>query len=101
MESWAIRGRIEELTKQEIDIMEFMNVINMAFDFYWQIDYSIYGYKNTQILEPQKIVEEHRKRPKVRYYPFTQNQLLKASAENYVDKTHNPNEFIYSLGFCG
>lgn len=97
MESWAIKKRIEELTKQEIDIMEFMNVINMACDFYGQIDYSIYGYKNELILEPQKIVEEHRKRPKVEYYPFTQKQLLKASVENYVDKTPEFNRFASFL----
>lgn len=97
MEVWAINGRIEELTKQEIDIIEFMNVINMACDFYGQIDYSIYGYKNALILEPQKIVEEHRKRLKVDYYPFNQKQLLKASAENYVDKTPEFNRFASFL----
>lgn len=97
MEAWAIKERIEELTKQEIDIMELMNVINKASDFYGQIDYSIYGYKNIYILEPQKIVEEHRKRPKVDYYPFTQKQLLKASDENYLDKTPEFNRFASFL----
>lgn len=97
METGVIKKRIEELTNQKIDILEFMNVINMACDFYGQARYSIYGYHNSLILNPKEIVGEHRNRPDIDYYPFTLKQLLKASDEFYVDKTPELNRFTSFL----
>ena len=68
-----------------------MNVMSFACDFYGQARYTSYGYQDDRVFDAKKIVEEHRMRPGVDYYPFTKNQLLIAGDQDYVDKTPEMN----------
>ncbi|MDD4802728.1 MAG: SEC-C metal-binding domain-containing protein [Syntrophomonas sp.] len=97
MDVWLAKEKIKELTGQEADIMEFMNVMSFACDFYGQVRNTPYGYQDDRVFDAKKIVDEHRKRPGVDYYPFTKKQLLKAGGPNYVDKTPEMNSFINFL----
>ncbi|SNS88312.1 SEC-C motif-containing protein [Anaerovirgula multivorans] len=97
MDAWLVKEKISELTGQEVDILEFMNVMSFACDFYGQARYTSYGYQDDRVLDAKKIVEEHRMRPGVDYYPFTKKQLLKAGDPDYVDKTPEMNSFISFL----
>jgi len=39
MDTWPVKEKIKELTGQEVDILEFMNVMSFACDFYGQACY--------------------------------------------------------------
>ena len=97
MSAWNVKKKISELTGQDVDIMEFMNVMSFACCFYGQIRYTSYGYQDARVFDAKKIVEEHRMRPDVEYYPFTKKLLLKAGSPNYIDKTPEMNRFISFL----
>lgn len=97
MDPWTVKEKISGLTGQEVDILEFMNVMSFACDFYGQARYTSYGYQDERVFDAKKIVEEHKMRPDVEYYPFTKKQLLKAGDPGYVDKTPEMNSFISFL----
>ena len=97
MDAWSIQKKISELTGQEVDILEFMTVMSFACDFYGQARYTSYGYQDDRVFDAQKVVKEHRMRPRVDYYHFTKEQLLKAGDPDYVDKTPEMNSFVSFL----
>ncbi|MDD2497710.1 MAG: SEC-C metal-binding domain-containing protein [Desulfitobacteriaceae bacterium] len=97
MSAWNVKKKISELTGQDVDILEFMNVMSFACCFYEQVRYTSYGYQDARVFDVKKIIEEHRMRPDVEYYPFTKKLLLKASSPNYIDKTPEMNRFISFL----
>ena len=97
MDAWSIKKKISDLTGQEVDILEFMTVMSFACDFYGQARYTSYGYQDDRVFDAQKIVKEHRMRPRVDYYPLSKMQLLKAGDPDYVDKTPEMNSFISFL----
>ena len=97
MDAWAIKEKISRLTGQKVDILEFMNVMAFASDFYGQVRYTSYGYQDDRVFDAKRIIEEHRMRPDVEFYPFTKRQLLKAGDPGYVDKTPEMNIFISFL----
>jgi Uncharacterized protein conserved in bacteria len=92
-----VKERIEEFTGQKIDFLEFMKVMSFACDFYGQVRCTSYGYQDDRVFDAKKIVEEHRMRYDIDYYPFTKMQLLKAGDPDYVDKTPEMNSFISFL----
>jgi hypothetical protein len=97
MDAWLVKGKVKQLTGQEVDILEFMDVMSFACDFYGQAQFTPYGYQDDRVLNAKKIVEEHRMRPGIDYYPFTKKQLIKAGDPGYVDKTPEMNSFISFL----
>jgi hypothetical protein len=97
MDAWLVKDKVKQLTGQEVDILEFMNVMSFACAFYGQVQFTPYGYQDDRVLDAKKIVEEHRMRPGVDYYPFTKKQLIKAGDPGYVDKTPEMNSFISFL----
>ena len=46
MDAWHVKEKISELTGQEVDILEFMNVMSFACEFYGQARYTSYGYQD-------------------------------------------------------
>lgn len=97
MDAWSIKEKIKELTGQEVDIVEFMDVMSFACDFYGQVRCTPYGYQDGRVFDAKKIIEEHRMRFSVDYYPFTKKQLLKAGDPDYFDKTCEMNSLISFL----
>lgn len=97
MDAWRIKKKISELTGQEVDILEFMDVMSFACDFYGQVRCTFHGYRDDRVFDAKRIVEEHKMRPDVDYYPFTKKQLLNAGDPDYVDKTPEMNSFISFL----
>ncbi len=97
MDVWRIKEKIKEHTYQEVDILEYRNVMSFACNFYGQARYTPYGYQDDRVFDAKKIVDEHIMRPGVDYYPFTKKQLLKAGVPNYVDITPEMNSFIRFL----
>lgn len=96
-DAWLIKEKIKQLTGQEVDIIEYMNVLSAASDYYGQIRYSSYGYRDHRVLDAKKIINEHKMRASIDYYPFTKQQLLKAGEPEYIDRTPAMNNFISFL----
>ncbi|KPU45176.1 hypothetical protein OXPF_13030 [Oxobacter pfennigii] len=97
MDAWRVKEKVKKLIGQEVDIKEFMNVMSFACDFYGQANRTPYGYADDRVFDAKKIVEEHKMRPGVDYYPFTKKQLLKAGNPDYIDKTPEMDSFINFL----
>ena len=74
-----------------------MNILSAASDYYGQVLYSSYGYQDDRVFDAKKIVEEHKIRLSIDYYPFTKQQLLKAGEPEYIDRTPAMNNFIRFL----
>ena len=85
--------KMEELTGRKIaDSSEFMNILYSAGEFYGQFKLTLHGFKNSKILDEEKIINYHRQ-AKVEFYPFTKEQLLRAGAPGFLDKTPVLNKF--------
>lgn len=94
MDTWPIIKNIERLTGQEIDALEFMDVINASTDYYDRIGYSTYGYYNQGIDGIKKITDEHDSRADVPFYPFTKEQLWEAGGQDYEEEIPAMNNFV-------
>lgn len=92
--AFFIRDKVEELTEQEIDMLEFMNVISSASEFYEQVFHFEYGYRDHRVFDAIKIHNEHNRRANLHYYPFTKEQLLKAGELDYIDRTPAIDAFL-------
>lgn len=93
MSPWPLKLKMEKLTGQQIDFLEFMNVMSFACDFYGQARFTPDGYQDDRVFDAREIIEEQGRRPGVDYYPFTKKQLLEAGYPGYVDKTPEMKSF--------
>ena len=96
-EVWPIKEKISSITSQEIDFLEYMNVMSFAVDCYGQVRFSEYGFKEQRVFDAGEITKEHRSRPDIDFYPFTKKQLLTAGAPGYIEKTPAMNSLINFL----
>lgn len=97
MDTSIIKKMVSEHTGRDVDLLEYINVVSSAFDFYEQGRFTQYGFQDDRVYNAKRIIEEHRRRPNLDYYPFTKKQLLKAGDPDYVDKTPEMNSFINFL----
>lgn len=95
--AWNIQKKVEQHTREKVDILEFMDVISLAMDYYGQIKNSTHGFRNHRVFKAKEIAEEHKIKKDIDYYPFSKEQLLKAGEVDYVDKTPAMNSFIQFL----
>lgn len=96
MDSSNLIEKIEVLTKETISVMHFFNVIAFAADYYGQVSLNYSGLKDRRVFDHGKLIEEHKVRANLDYYPFTKAQLLAAGQPSYVEKN---NELKDLLGF--
>ncbi|WP_108669059.1 YecA family protein [Peribacillus acanthi] len=101
METSELIDQIKALTKREVNIKEYFDVISSASEYYGQIRASISSYGgymvNHSIFNAEKMMEEHKARPDINYYPFTKIQLLKAGTPGFIDKTPEMEKFLQFL----
>lgn len=93
-----VLDKIIELSRQEVGSSEYLNVISFASDYYRQISLTFSGLKDHRVIDERKIMEEHKMRADVDYYPFTKKQLLIAGEPGYVEKNQTMNNFLSFLG---
>ncbi|MGI6648970.1 MAG: SEC-C metal-binding domain-containing protein [Bacillota bacterium] len=94
---WFINWKISQLTGQDIDFREYINVMSVAMDHYGQVRWSSFGFCDHRVFDAKKIIEEHSMRDNVDYYPFTKQQLLKAGEPDYIDRSPAMNDLISFL----
>ncbi|WP_163100165.1 YecA family protein [Peribacillus alkalitolerans] len=101
MDSSEMLDRISALSKREVDIVEYFDVISSASDYYVQIRNSISSYggymENRCIFNAKNLIEVHKTRTDINYYPFTKKQLLKAGTPGFIDKTPEMEKFLRFL----
>lgn len=93
----TMNNKINQLTGQEVDLLEYFKVLSAASDYYEQIEFSAYGYQDQRVYDAKKILDEQKARPSVDYYSFTKEQLLKAGEADFIDRTPKMNNFIRFL----
>ncbi len=79
--------KIEELTGERVEILDYFRVITPAMDFYEQVQYTFDGLRDCRVDDVKKIFDEQRSRQNLDRYPFTKEQLLAAGIPGYIDKT--------------
>ena len=93
----TMNDKINQLTGQEVDLLEYFKVLSAASDYYEQIELSAYGYQDQRVYDAKKILDEQKERPSVDYYSFTKVQLLKAGEVDFIDRTPKTNNFTRFL----
>ncbi|MEH7440607.1 SEC-C metal-binding domain-containing protein [Neobacillus drentensis] len=96
MDTSKILERIRKLTRQEIDVVDYLNVISVASEYYEQARFSSNGVslEDDRVFDTDEIIEEHTKRSSIDFYPFTKDQLLKAGEPGYIDRTPAMDKFL-------
>lgn len=89
--------KIIELSGQEVQITEYLDVISIASDYYRQVSLTYIGLKDHRVFDASKIFEEQQMRASIDYYPFTKKQLLLAGKPEYVEKSVAMNNFFRFL----
>ncbi|MGC4377670.1 SEC-C metal-binding domain-containing protein [Fictibacillus sp. Mic-4] len=92
-----ILDRIRSLTEQKVEIGEYLHVIHTASDYYDQVRFSNGYLKDHRIFDEKKIIDQHKMRSDIDYYPFSKKQLLKAGVPGYIEKTPAMKKFLRFL----
>lgn len=96
----VLSERIEQLTGERIDYLEFVEVLIPAVEFYGQVKHTTHGLCDRRVSDAEKLFYEHRARANLEYYPFTKKQLSRAGVPGYIDRTYGMNAFLRFLSEC-
>lgn len=94
LDAWRVLKKVEKLTNSKVNITEFIYVISFAIDYYRQIQFTEYGYRDARVLDAGAVIQEHNKRSDIDYYSFSKNQLIKAGKAGYINDTPEMKGFI-------
>lgn len=92
-----IQNRLEELTGNPIDILEYMDVVFKARSYYDEIQIIDSGYAHKLVFDGEELIEEQKARSEIPYYPFTKAQLLQAGEPDFIERTRELNSVIEFL----
>lgn len=92
---------LEKYTKTKHDAQEVMEVISNASYYYSEMRSTEYGFRNSNIINEDKIRKEQQARWDIPYYNFTKKELLEAARKDYLDRTPQILEFSrhFKLGY--
>ncbi|MCT8137844.1 SEC-C domain-containing protein [Anaerobacillus sp. CMMVII] len=99
MDSSSLIEKVEGLTKEEFDVLHFLDVITFASDYYEQVSLNYTGLKDHRVFDQKKLIEEHKMRASLDYYSFTKAQLLAAGQPDYVEKNHAMKDLLDFLKY--
>lgn len=68
------------------EYLDFFEVLENAREYYREIGHNEVGYFYYRVFKPEQVLEEHKKRDSLDYYPFSYDELYKAGIEGFVDK---------------
>lgn len=91
------KERLEHLTGERINVLEYGNVISAAARCYRQMEDTLSGVASRRVLNPDAIKKEQKARADIAYYPATKEQLLAAGQPDYTEQTPALQEFIHFL----
>lgn len=97
MDISQILERVREATGQETELSglkSFLDVLYGAIEYYGDMAFTSYGLADERVFDAKFIREEQKKRPDIKYYPFTKKQLLAAGKPGFIDKTQQMKDFL-------
>lgn len=97
MGAFAAWKKVQQYTKQEIDLREYWQVMAIAADTYEQLRISKSDFRDDRVFDAKEIIAEQKKMADVDYFPFTKKQLLAAGNPEFADKSPAMNDFIKFL----
>lgn len=89
--------KIEELTGEKVEFLDYIGVITPAMDFYKQVRYTPHGLCDCRVDDAEEIFDEHRSRQNIDRYPLIKERLLAAGIPGYIDKTAAMDDFLKFL----
>ncbi|MBE3571281.1 MAG: SEC-C domain-containing protein [Bacillales bacterium] len=76
---------------------ELSKVLHEATNYHMWFKWTIYGWADSKITDPESVIKEQESRADIDYYPFTRHKLLQASEKDSLDKTqgyHQLNRYL-------
>ncbi|WP_079913886.1 SEC-C metal-binding domain-containing protein [Paenibacillus sp. 32352] len=89
-----LERQINQLTGARIKLGDYTAILQEAVSYYEELKTDTYGYANSSVENPDRVISEQESRPQVPYYPFTKAQLLHAGAPNFVDRNESYQAFV-------
>lgn len=87
---------VEKYTKETLDFGEYFTVIQDANAYRKEIIIDEYGFSNSRVFDPERVLQEHQARKSVQYYPFTKQQILTAGEPGFVERNKS---FVQLVNF--
>jgi hypothetical protein len=97
MEIQKLKEKVEHFIGYSIDYYDYWHVIYDLERYDFSIHYSQFGFSHFTVDDPQRIELERRSRPELDYYPFTKDQVFRASDDEYVDRHAGYLQFVSFL----
>ncbi|WP_102345828.1 SEC-C metal-binding domain-containing protein [Bacillus sp. Marseille-P3661] len=88
---------LEKYTKEKIDFIECVNVIQDANTYRKEIYIDEDGFSNRRVFDPKRVKQEHKVRGNVPFYPFTKQQLLTAGEPGFVERNQSYTQLVNFL----
>lgn len=66
---------------------ELSKVLHEATNYHMWFKWTIFGWADSKVTDPESVIREQESRADIDYYPFSKDKLLQASEKNYLDKT--------------
>ncbi len=88
---------LERYTGEKCDIIEVLNVMISALEYYVQINHTAFGFKDVRVIDEYKIKHEQNMREDISYRNFTEREILRAARPRYIEKTPQVNKFAKYL----
>ncbi|WP_102027743.1 YecA family protein [Salirhabdus sp. Marseille-P4669] len=76
------------------DNIHFHQVLSSSIDYYGWIENQTAGYIHLDVDDGRALLDAQLQRDEIDYYPFTKQQLRKASAPNFIEKTPEVKAFM-------
>lgn len=94
LELERIRQWLEELVGKPVPFMELFQVLQFACAYHGQMAYERGGFCDINVLDPDEVLLEHRRRPDTAFRRFSRKQLMAASVPDFLDRTPDMREFL-------
>lgn len=85
----ALTAKIASLSKTpDVDTFRMVDtLVQNAIPYYGHMRIGSAGVSHTAVSDPEAVAREHAARPDVDYYPFTYDEIWRAGAEEFVEKS--------------
>ena len=98
LELERIRQWLEELAGKPVPFMELFQVLQFACAYHGQMAYERGRFCDINVLDPNEVLLEHRRRPDTAFRRFSRKQLMAASVPDFLDRTPDMREFLDFIG---
>lgn len=88
---------IESYTKEDLNLIEYLQVIHDSLLYYEEIEYDQFGFSHVEVYDPEEVIREQQMRVGLDYYPFSKEALIKAGEPFYSDENESTRKLVHFL----